>query len=343
MPGWRIEQGDCLDVMAGLPAGSARLIFADPPYNIGVDYGGGSKADRLPADEYLGWCRAWVDACVRLLTPDGSLWVLVSYERVDEVAVLLRRAGLHRRQWITWYETFGVNCTKKFNRCSRPLLHMTRDRGRFVFRPGAVRRPSDRQLQYNDKRANPEGKLLDDVWIIPRVAGTFKERVKGVPTQLPLELLMNVVGCASDPGDLVVDPFSGSGTTGEACIRLGRRFLGIEKSPRFAELSRTRLSRFDNPRRRPHRIPDHLDGDIVAPRPEPPAFLTEVLTVSNVVFRVVPSEVTPTATTTPIRATIRPYSTIVAPSSRAKSCFRNSIIAIAPFRIRRKDVRIDPA
>jgi DNA modification methylase len=129
-----------------------------------------------------------------------------------------------------------------FNRTKRHLLYMVRDPKRFTFNRCAFATQSDRQKKYNDKRANPAGKILDDVWIIPRVAGTHSERINGVPTQLPMELLRRVVGCSSNPGDLVIDPFSGSGTTAAACVELGRRFLGIELSPQYAELSRRRLA-----------------------------------------------------------------------------------------------------
>jgi DNA modification methylase len=123
---------------------------------------------------------------------------------------------------------------------------MVKDPRRFVFNADAVTRPSDRQAKYGDRRADPGGKLWDDVWgvnpPIPRLVGTAAERIPDVPTQLPLQLLTAVVGCASDPGDLVVDPFAGSGTAGEAAIRLGRRFLGVERSGAFGNLACMRLT-----------------------------------------------------------------------------------------------------
>src|SRR5262249_39176601 len=91
------------------------------------------------------------------------------------------------------------------------------------------------------KRRTPWGKCGVDVWHIPRVPGTADERLPEFPTQLPLDLLRPVIGCASDPGDLVFDPFSGSATTGAAAVELGRHYVGIEKNPVFAELSRLRL------------------------------------------------------------------------------------------------------
>jgi site-specific DNA-methyltransferase (adenine-specific) len=246
---WQIHQDDCLNLLADL--GPARLIFADPPYNIGVDYGVGAIADKLPQAQYLAWCARWLRLCADRLTDDGSLWVLIDNKYADHFGVMLRQAGLHRQHWIIWYETFGTYCRKKLNRSSRHLFHCTKHPTRFLFHREAVNCASDRQIRYLDKRANPGGKNWDDVWgitrkdgsgAIPRVCGTHKERIPGFPTQLPLALLRPIIGCASDPGDLVVDSFCGSATTGVAAVELGRSFIGIEMQPRFAQLARRRLT-----------------------------------------------------------------------------------------------------
>jgi site-specific DNA-methyltransferase (adenine-specific) len=242
---WEIHQGDCLEVLSSLPERSARLVFSDPPYNIGVDYGP-HYDDSRPPDEFERWCMEWMTLVHRVLTDDGSFWLLMNHEWAYRLAyAAVEKVGFHIRQWITWFESFGENCSKKFNRCSRPLIWFTKSEGRFVFHPEAVNRPSDRQAKYGDKRADPGGKTWDDVWgidpAIPRLVDNAKERIPEFPTQLPLALLTPIVGCASDPGDLVIDPFNGSGTTGEACLQLGRRYVGIEKNERFAELARMRL------------------------------------------------------------------------------------------------------
>ncbi len=244
---WEIRQGDCLDILGTIEDESTRLIFADPPYNIGVDYGD-HYDDSRPSYEFDEWCQLWLAECFRKLTDDGSLWLLVNHEWARTLCFRAEDLGYHLRQWITWYESFGVNTTGMFNRCSRPLLWLVKDAGNFLFDVHApqIRRPSDRQAIYNDPRANPDGKIWDDVWginpPIPRVVGTAKERMPDFPTQLPLALLRPIVACASAPGDLVIDPFSGSGTTGAACIELGRRFIGLELSEDFADLSRARLA-----------------------------------------------------------------------------------------------------
>ena len=256
---WEVIHGHCVTVMGHprywtppyeatqSPAISGvRLVVADPPYNEGIDYGR-HYDDSLEPGDYLAKAEEWLWCCHQALTDDGSLWLLVNHAWARKLCGLAEEVGLHLRQWLTWYESFGVNCAGKFNLCSRPLLWLVKDPKRFVFNADApeIRRASDRQAKYNDVRANPDGKLWDDVWginpIIPRLTGTCKERMPVFPTQLPLALLRPIVACASDPGDLVLDPFSGSGTTGAACIELGRRFIGVELSPEFVELSRSRL------------------------------------------------------------------------------------------------------
>jgi site-specific DNA-methyltransferase (adenine-specific) len=242
---WDIRHCDCLEGLAGLPPAAVRLAFADPPYNLGVDYGEGANADRRSNEDYLAWCQDWMRAVARVLSDDGSFWVLIADEYADHFGLLLRQAGLHRRQWVIWYEAFGINCQQGFNRCSRHLFWMVKHPERFVFHDSAVLRPSDRQVKYADSRAQPGGKVWDSVWginpPIPRLVENARERLPGFPTQLPLTLLTAIVGCASEPGDLVLDPFSGSGTTGDAALRLGRRYLGFERSANFAEQSRLRL------------------------------------------------------------------------------------------------------
>ena len=243
-PSWEIRQGNCIDILPTL-TDKARLVFADPPYNIGIDYGNGKTADLLPSAEYMRWVERWLTSCRDLLTDDGSMWILISDEFAAEYAVSLKQLGLTIRSWIIWYESFGVNCSRGFNRCSRHLFYCVRNPQNFVFNEEAVTRPSDRQVKYGDKRAATSGKLWDSVWgiepAIPRLTGTSHERVPDFPTQLPLKLLTPIVLCASDPGDLVLDPFNGSGTTGVAAIRNSRRYVGIEQSPQFANLATLRL------------------------------------------------------------------------------------------------------
>jgi site-specific DNA-methyltransferase (adenine-specific) len=242
-PAWSLLNMDVLD---GLEAvrdehGPARLIFTDPPYNIGIDYGDGEKADLLTPQAYMKWVRQWFSLCWDCLTDDGSMWVMIGDEYAAEYCTELKATGFTVRSWIKWYETFGVNCSNKFNRTSRHIFYAVKDSSLFVFNPEPVTRPSDRQAKYGDSRAAAGGKIWDDVWQIPRLTGTCAERIPDFPTQLPLALVQPIVLCASMPGDLVVDPFNGSGTTGVAAIRNGRKYVGIEKSEKFADMATMRL------------------------------------------------------------------------------------------------------
>ena len=238
-----VTTGDCIEHMAAMPAGSVHLVVGDPPYNIGLNYGDGCRADRLSDAAYIAFTRRWIEAAARTLATDGTMFVICGQEYAGDHQLAMRAAGLHWRNTVTWVETFGVNCRRKFNRTSRQMFYFTKHRSRFTFNVDALTIPSARQTKYGDKRANPAGKVLDDVWAIPRVCGTFRERVKGVPTQLPLALVARIVRGLSRPGDVVLDPFTGSGTTGVVCIEHGRRFQGFELREEYAAIARARIGK----------------------------------------------------------------------------------------------------
>lgn len=241
-PTWTLIHKDVMDGLESVrdQHGPARLIFADPPYNIGVDYGD-EHNDCLDDAEFVEWSWNWMRLCRDCLTSDGSLWVMINDEYAADFVTNLRNHDFHMRGWIKWYETFGVNCSNNFNRTSRHLLYFVVNENNFVFNETAVLRPSDRQAKYNDSRAQSSGKILDDVWQIPRLSGTTKERIPDCPTQLPLELVKRIVEVASEPGDLVIDPFNGSGTTGVAAIQSQRKYVGIDSSEKFIDLADKRL------------------------------------------------------------------------------------------------------
>jgi site-specific DNA-methyltransferase (adenine-specific) len=248
--------GDCLEALAGLPAGCADLVFADPPFNIGYEYD--VYNDRRAKADYLAWADKWLAAAVRVLKPAGSLFLAIGDEFAAEHKVRLDALGLTLRNWIVWHYTFGVSCTKKFNRSHAHIFYYVRDPKNYTFNPGEVRVPSARQTTYADRRANPVGKLPDDTWVlrpqetdehfredgdtwyVPRVCGTFRERT-GHPCQMPEAVLDRIVRVATNPGELVVDPFAGSGTTLAVAKKLGRRYLGVELSDVYADAVRKRL------------------------------------------------------------------------------------------------------
>jgi site-specific DNA-methyltransferase (adenine-specific) len=292
-----IHQHDCLEAMQKMPAGCVDLAFADPPFNIGYDYD--VYDDAQHPNQYLDWCKRWIGAVHRVLKDDGTFWLAIGDEYAAELKVIAQREiGFRCRSWVVWYYTFGVNCKAKFTRSHAHLFYFVKDETQFTWRGDELenRIPSARQLVYADRRANPQGRLPDDTWIIapspeaqgqpslgptakreetqgspslgfqkastwvlrpqdladrftaqedtwyfPRVAGTFKEREGFHGCQMPEQLLGRIIRTCSNPGDLVLDPFSGSATTLAVAKKLGRRYLGFDLSPQYIERGLARL------------------------------------------------------------------------------------------------------
>lgn len=235
-----ILAGDCVKILSGLDEPIADLIFADPPFNIGYKYD--VYEDRKAYDEYYAWTEKWMAACLGALKPAGSFWVAIGDEYAAEVRIIARKMGLCLRNWVIWHYTFGQSTRKKFARSHTHLFYWVRDPKRFTFNDQAVRIPSARQTTYRDRRANPKGKVPDDVWSFSRVCGTFHERVGWHPCQMPEKLLERIVRVSSNAGDLVVDPFSGSGTICVVAARLQRRYLGIDISKSYVSKAARRIA-----------------------------------------------------------------------------------------------------
>lgn len=270
----RILQGDCLKLFEQVEPGSVDLVFADPPFNIGYDYD--EYDDRKEADEYLSWSQRWMAGVHRVLKPDGTFWLAIGDEYAAELKVLAtREVGFHCRSWVIWFYTFGVHCKYKFTRSHAHLFHFVKDPKKFTFNVQDVRVPSARELVYGDKRAVKGGRVPDDTWMIPpvlpadaatkdgfvlrpqdipdrfpahsdiwffsRVAGTFKERRGWHGCQMPEQLLGRIIRACSNKGDLVLDPFAGSGTTPVVAKKLERRYIAFELSKEYAKKVETRM------------------------------------------------------------------------------------------------------
>jgi DNA modification methylase len=266
----KIHHGDCIDLMRQIDAGTIDLAFADPPFNIGYEYD--AYHDHQDPEEYVAWSRAWIAEVYRVLKPGGTFWLAIGDEYAAELKVAAEhQVGFVARSWVVWYYTFGVNCTRKFSRSHAHLFHFVKDEDDFTFNADdpRVRVPSARALVYADKRANPAGRLPDDTWIVrpaaddrwvlrpqdlpegfqptddtwyyARVAGTFKERQGFHGCQMPEQLLGRIVRVSSNPGDVVLDPFAGSGTTLAVAKKLGRQWLGCELSAEYVRAATERL------------------------------------------------------------------------------------------------------
>jgi site-specific DNA-methyltransferase (adenine-specific) len=233
--------GDCVTLLEGVGEPFADLIFADPPFNIGYKYDVYEDTKRY--DEYHAWTEQWMGACRDVLKPTGSFWVAIGDDYAAEVRLIGRRLGLTLRNWVIWHYTFGQNTKRKFARAHTHLFYFTASPTEFVFNREAVLTFSDRQREYNDKRAHGAGKVPDDVWDeFPRVCGTFQERQGWHPCQMPETILARIVRVSSRVGDMVLDPFAGSGTTPAVAKKLSRAYVGIEKSANYARQATERLA-----------------------------------------------------------------------------------------------------
>ncbi len=255
----QIIQGDSVTMLDGAPPGWVDLVFADPPFNIGYLYHGYN--DERNDDDYLQFSTDWMKSVHRALKPTGSFYLAIGDDYAADLAVIARRKiGFHLRNWIIWHYTFGQQPKNKFARSHTHILYFTKDPKQFTFNADAIRVASARQTTYNDVRANPKGKLPDDVWYlrppeapeplfdaacdtwnVSRVCGTFKEREGWHGCQMPMGVLDRIIKSSSNPGDIVLDPFNGSGTTVVSAALLGRRYVGIDQSEEYVGYAKKRL------------------------------------------------------------------------------------------------------
>ncbi len=287
----RIVLGDCLDVLRDLDDGVARLVYLDPPFNTGKvqkrtrlrtvrDADGdrvGFKGERYRTevlgssgwndvyDDYLGFLAPRLEQARRVLTPDGSLFFHIDPREAHYCKVLLD--GLFGRasfiNEIVWAYDYGARPRTRWPAKHDVIFWYARDPSSYVFNYADI----DRVPYLAPGLVGPEkaarGKTPTDVWWQTIVSPTGSEKT-GYPTQKPVKILQRIVRVHTNPGDLVVDPFAGSGTTGEAAARLGRGYLLVDENPEAVRVMRERLA-WDEP--------DVLDGPAgdAASRPGPPA------------------------------------------------------------------------
>jgi site-specific DNA-methyltransferase (adenine-specific) len=239
-PDTRVYVGDCRKLLPRIPeveAGQVDLIFADPPFNWNRAYD--KWDDKLPREDYLQFTAEWLDLCVGALKPDGAIWVNIPDDTCAEIVMHLKGAGLCMINWCIWHYRFGQNRLGGFINSKVHALYFARDRKNRTWNPDDILEPSDRATTYFDPRthAKKEGKnglrVPMDVWygkFWGRIQGNNKERRARHDNQIPEVYLERVIRACSNEGDLVLDPFLGSGTTGLIARELGRRSIGTEFS-----------------------------------------------------------------------------------------------------------------
>jgi site-specific DNA-methyltransferase (adenine-specific) len=248
-PDTRVYIGDCRDVLASLPErGEVDLVFADPPFNWDVPYA--EWNDGMPRAEYERFTFDWLDGCIDVLAPHGSLFVNVPDDTAAEVVVHLKRRGLTMMNWCVWHFRFGQNRDSSFIMSKVHVLYFAKDADNRRWNGDAVREPSDRASIYFDPRTMAKDdhkgtRVPMDVWYGKywgRIQGNNKERRDQHHNQIPEAYLERVILACSNEGDLVLDPFLGSGTTSTVARAYGRRSIGIEYAQANAESAWQRIT-----------------------------------------------------------------------------------------------------
>ena len=247
-----------MQILPTLPEASVDLAFADPPFNIGYDYD--VYNDRRGRAEYLTWTEQWLQAVRRVLKPDGSVFVAIGDEYAAEMKVRLDALGLNMRNWIVWHYTFGVHCTKKFNRSHAHIFYFVADPKRFTFNADEIRVPS----RPADDLRRPAGQSQgSSCRTTPGCCGRRRTSSFFKPHERHLVRLARLRHVQGADGASVPDAGGGagadhprgeqsratwcstrspgSGTTLAVAKRLGRRCLGIELSAEYADRVRQRL------------------------------------------------------------------------------------------------------
>jgi modification methylase len=244
-----IVVGDCVAEMTKLPAASVDLVFADPPYNLQLQGDlkrpDDSRVDAVDDDwdkfssfsVYDDFTRAWLIACRRLMKPSATLWVIGSYHNIFRVGSILQDLGFWILNDIVWRKSNPMPNFRgrRFTNAHETLIWAARDAAKHNY-----------TFNYEALKAGNDDVQMRSDWFLPLCTG--EERLKGAdgkklhPTQKPESLLARVILSASRPDDLVLDPFSGTGTTGAVAHRLRRRFIGIERSSEYAEAARERIA-----------------------------------------------------------------------------------------------------
>src|SRR6266568_1121211 len=248
----RVVVGDCVAEMSKLQAGSVDLLFADPPYNLQLK-GDLKRPDESHVDAvnddwdkfdsfsaYDDFTRAWLLAARTAMKPSATIWVIGSYHNIFRVGAIMQDLGFWLLNDIVWRKSNPMPNFKgkRFTNAHETLIWAARDQ-----------RAKRYTFNYDSMKELNEGLQMRSDWLLPLCTGG--ERLKGEdgkkahPTQKPESLLFRCIMAASNPGDVILDPFFGTGTTGAVARRLGRRFIGLERDPGYAAIARKRIAEIE--------------------------------------------------------------------------------------------------
>ncbi len=249
----KLYQADCLTLFPGIATESVDLVFADPPFNLGKDYGP-SFRDSMSSEEYLTWCGRWIDQCVRVMKPGAAIFLFNLPVWNIELGHMLAERGMLFRHWIAIDIKYGLPIPGRLYPSHYSLLYFTKGKPRYFFRP-RVPIPKCRHCggdlkDYGGHRSklNPDGLNLTDVWTdIPPVRHRTTKRRSA--NELSVKLLRRIVEISTEPGDLVLDPFGGSGTTYVVAEQMHRHWIGCEIGDCEPIIRRLRGEQPDVPRK----------------------------------------------------------------------------------------------
>ena len=243
------------EVMSEIPDESVDLVVTSPPYNIDIHYGNKTKKgqvtaskavkylDKMEESDYRALLRSVFDECKRVLKKDGSIWINIKNrynngEIMTPFWIQEYFSDCFLKNLIIWNFDWGGSTNKRFAPRYEFVFWFTKDKNDYKFNLSDVSIPA---VNYRPDRYKSQLKNPSDVWKIPMVSGNFLERT-GHPAQYPEKLIERIVLAGTNKGDVVLDPFMGSGTTAVVAKKLGRKYIGYEIVPEYIEMSNTRLS-----------------------------------------------------------------------------------------------------
>ncbi len=226
--------GDAEEILKSLPSNSIDLIVADPPYNLGKDYG--HTIDKKDWSEYKIFTENWLQESSRILKPTGSIYVFMGVRFISKLYMLMEEIGFLFNGWITWHYTQGMGRTKGFSPRHEDILYFVKS-DKYTFNLEDIRIPQ----KYYRHRNNMKGANPGDVWLFSHVHYCADEREQH-PTQKPEALIARIVQASSNEKDVVLDPFVGSGTTCKVAKDLKRYWIGIDINPEYIKMSEERIT-----------------------------------------------------------------------------------------------------
>jgi site-specific DNA-methyltransferase (adenine-specific) len=249
--GFELYEGNCLDVLKSLEEKSIDLIFADPPYFLSND-GLTCKGGKIVPDNRGSWDKsygfdndyrfslAWLSLCKQILKDNGSIWISGTFHNIYKIGFALERLQYCILNEITWFKpNASPNLTHRYFVHSHETLIWSKKNkdSKHKFNYTMMKNWDDRR-----DIINQFGKQMKSVWAILSTPKWEKIEL-GHPTQKPIELLKRIISATSDSGDVILDPFNGSGTTGIVSIMLGRKYIGIDKNREFLEMTQERYQK----------------------------------------------------------------------------------------------------